>query len=98
MRIIAFVLDPPVIDRILRHIDKPAEPPQPELEFNQDPGQEDWPDLDATARPAGDPGIEPTWKIRRPQQGPLLHRQRQFHRILTIRVTAVSLELIPCTR
>ena len=27
MRIIAFVLDPPVIERILRHIGEPTEPP-----------------------------------------------------------------------
>jgi hypothetical protein len=64
MRIIAFVLDPPVIERILRHIDEPVEPPevlparsppQPELEFNQDPCQEAWPDLDQTAGQADDP-------------------------------------------
>ena len=27
MRIIAFVLDPPVIERILRHVGEPTEPP-----------------------------------------------------------------------
>ncbi len=44
MRIIAFVLDPPVIERILRHIGEPVTapavlpvrlPPQGELEFDQ---------------------------------------------------------------
>ncbi len=68
MRIIAFVLDPPVIARILRHIDEPVDPPevlparsppQPELEFNQDPGQGDWPDLDQTAGVAEDPVEDP---------------------------------------
>ena len=47
MRIIAFVLDPPVIERILRHIGEPTEtppilparsPPQGELGFDQDAG------------------------------------------------------------
>ena len=64
MRIIAFVLDPPVIERILRHIDEPIEPPavlparsppQGEFAFNQDSGADEWPDLDQTAGAAGDP-------------------------------------------
>ena len=75
MRIIAFVLDPPTIERILRHIDLPHQPPavlparsppQTELaiggsrdcvaiQFNQDAGANEWPDLDQTAGAAGDP-------------------------------------------
>ncbi len=55
MRIIAFVLDPPVIERILRHLSEPTEPPailpaksppQGEIEFDQSAGQPDWPDMD----------------------------------------------------
>ena len=60
MRIIAFVLNPPTIKRILRHIDEPIEPParsppQAEFVFNQDSGADEWPDLDQTAGAAGDP-------------------------------------------
>ena len=64
MRIIAFILEPPVIERILRHIDQPHEPPvvlparsppQGEFAFNQDPGADDWPDLDQTAGVTDDP-------------------------------------------
>jgi hypothetical protein len=66
MRIIAFVLEPPVIQRILAHIGEPTEapmvwlargPPQAELGFAQvDPsvGQEAWPEIDQT-------GGEDTW-------------------------------------
>ena len=63
MRIIAFVLDPPVIERILRHIGEPTEPPvilparsppQGEIAFDQSAGQPDWPDMDQGADPAGD--------------------------------------------
>ena len=47
MRIIAFVLDPPTIERILRHIAEPTEaPPQCEFPFNQDGSRDDWPDMD----------------------------------------------------
>ena len=58
MRIIAFVLDPPTIERILRRVDQPHEPPavlpvrsppQAEFMFNQDAGAKDWPDLAQTA-------------------------------------------------
>jgi len=58
MRIIAFVLDPPVIERILRHIGEPVEPPailparsppQGEIAFDQSAGQPEWPDLDQAA-------------------------------------------------
>ncbi len=58
MRIIAFVLDRPVIERILEHIGEPPEPPvvlparsppQGELPFDQTPGGGDWPDMDQSA-------------------------------------------------
>ncbi|MDD5718071.1 MAG: transposase [Candidatus Krumholzibacteria bacterium] len=60
MRIIAFILDPPVIERILTHIGEPATPPavlparappQAELGFEPtDPpaGQTVWPEIDQT--------------------------------------------------
>ena len=63
MRIIAFVLDPPVIERILTHIGEPAEPPailpamsppQGELGFDQDTGRDPWPEMDQTAGSGGD--------------------------------------------
>ena len=59
MRIIAFILDPPVIERILTHVGEPVlapmvlparAPPQVEMDF--DPGgggPEVWPDMDQTA-------------------------------------------------
>ena len=58
MRIIAFVLDPTVIERILGHIGEPTEapvvlparsPPQQELEFDQTGAQDPWPEMDQTA-------------------------------------------------
>lgn len=58
MRIIAFVLDRPVIERILEHIGEPTQPPvvlparsppQGELPFDQTPGGGDWPDMDQSA-------------------------------------------------
>ncbi len=64
MRIIAFVLDPPTIERILRHIDQPTEPPvvlparsppQGEFEFDQSIGADAWPDLDQTTGAGNDP-------------------------------------------
>jgi len=60
MRIIAFILDPPVIERILTHIDEPVTPPavlparappQAELEFepaNPSAGPTPWPEVDQT--------------------------------------------------
>ena len=60
MRIIAFILEPPVIERILTHIDEPATPPvvlparappQAELGFEPpDPlaAQTAWPEIDQT--------------------------------------------------
>ena len=64
MRIIAFVLDPPVIERILRHVGEPTEPPtilparsppQTELAFDQDGGRDDWPEMDQSVDTPGDP-------------------------------------------
>ena len=55
MRIIAFILEPPVIERILRHVSEPTEPPtilparsppQGELAFDQDGVRDDWPEMD----------------------------------------------------
>jgi hypothetical protein len=55
MRIIAFVLDPPVIERILDHIGEPSSPPtvlpprappQGELGFDQTAGTDQWPEMD----------------------------------------------------
>jgi hypothetical protein len=63
MRIIAFVLDPPVIERILRHVGEPTEPPatlparpppQTGIVFNQDGGGDDWPEMDQSAETPGD--------------------------------------------
>ena len=60
MRIIAFILDPPVIERILTHIGEPVTPPavlparappQAELEFEPADGSADqtpWPEIDQT--------------------------------------------------
>ena len=64
MRVIAFVLDPPVIERILRHVGEPTEPPallparsppQGELAFDQDGGRDDWPEMDQSVDTPGDP-------------------------------------------
>ncbi len=61
MRIIAFILDRPVIERILTHIGEPTEaprvrpargPPQAELGYDQvdqTVGQDPWPEIDQTA-------------------------------------------------
>ena len=63
MRIIAFVLDPPVIERILTHIGEPTEPPailparsppQGELGFDEDTGGDPWPEMDQTAGSGGE--------------------------------------------
>ena len=60
MRIIAFILDPPVIERILTHVDEPVTPPavlparappQAELGFEPADGPADqaaWPEIDQT--------------------------------------------------
>ncbi len=64
MRIIAFVLDPPVIERILSHVGQPKEPPailparsppQVELEFDQDGDRDEWPEMDQSSDRPGDP-------------------------------------------
>jgi hypothetical protein len=58
MRIIAFVLDEPTIERILEHIGEPTQPPvvlparsPPQLEFgfDQATATADWPEMDQTA-------------------------------------------------
>lgn len=58
MRIIAFALDQPVIERILDHIGEPTRPPAalpacspPQLAFGFDqmPATDDWPEMDQTA-------------------------------------------------
>ena len=63
MKIIAFILDPPVIERILSHIGEPIEsprimpargPPQGELGFDQDTALDPWPEMDQTAGQADD--------------------------------------------
>ena len=64
MRIIAFVLDPPVIERILAHIGEPTgppailparSPPQGELGFDQSTGGDPWPEMDQTGGSGGEP-------------------------------------------
>jgi hypothetical protein len=64
MRIIAFIQDPPVIERILHHIGEPTQlpevlparaPPQAEMDFAQGTGLGDWPEMDQTAG-GGDDG------------------------------------------
>ena len=58
MRIIAFILEREVIQRILRHIGEDAEPPavspargppQGEFEFDQSGGRDEWVEVDQTA-------------------------------------------------
>jgi hypothetical protein len=58
MRIIAFVLEQPVIERILAHLGEPTRPPavrparpppQGEFPFDQTLGPDDWPEMDQTA-------------------------------------------------
>jgi len=58
MRILAFIQDPPVIEKILRHIGEPTQapkllparsPPQGEMEFYPQPSPRDeWPEIDPT--------------------------------------------------
>ena len=63
MRIIAFVLNPPVIERILDHIGEPTtapivlparSPPQSEMDFDQVAGCDEWPEMDQTADHGGE--------------------------------------------
>jgi hypothetical protein len=58
MRIIAFILERPVIEQILGHIGEPTTPPavsparpppQGEMELDQGAGLVEWPDMDQTA-------------------------------------------------
>ena len=68
MRIIAFVLDPPAIERILTHIGEPTTPPallparappQTVMDFDQvdqRTGGDEWPEMDQTAG-----GGDDTW-------------------------------------
>jgi hypothetical protein len=62
MRIIAFVLDEPTIERILAHIGEPTQPPAvlparspPQLKFGFDQtiATADWPEMDQTAGATG---------------------------------------------
>ena len=59
MRIIAFILEPPVIEQILGHMGEPTAPPevspvrpppQATFEFDQGAGLPEWPDMDQTAK------------------------------------------------
>lgn len=63
MRIVAFVLDGPVIERILAHIGEstrppavsPARsPPQAEMDFDQVAGADEWPEMDQTVAAGSD--------------------------------------------
>jgi len=58
LRIVAFIEEPAVVESILRHIGEPTiapeilparAPPQAEMDFDQNAGQEEWPDMDQTA-------------------------------------------------
>ena len=58
MRLIAFIMEPPVVEKILFHIGEPTEapavliaraPPQVEMDFDQVVEGNDWPDMDQTA-------------------------------------------------
>jgi hypothetical protein len=58
MRIVAFIQDPPVIERILHHIAEPTEapqvlparaPPPHALEFDQSAEDDEWPNEEQTA-------------------------------------------------
>jgi hypothetical protein len=58
MRLIAFIMEPPVVEKILAHIGEPTEPPtvlparappQVEMDFDQAAQAHDWPDMDQTA-------------------------------------------------
>lgn len=58
MRLIAFILEPSVVGKILTHVGEPTEPPavlparappQMNLDFDQVDEENDWPDMDQTA-------------------------------------------------
>jgi len=55
MRLIAFIMEPPVVQKILTHMGEPTEPPavlparappQVEMDFDQVDAGNDWPDMD----------------------------------------------------
>ena len=63
MRIIAFVQDPPVVEKILTHIGEPVSPPailparsppQGEFGFDQAGGAQEWVEMDQTVTPSAD--------------------------------------------
>ncbi len=58
MRLIAFIMEPVVIEKILSHVGEPTEPPavfparappQVEIDFDQVAQANEWPDMDQTA-------------------------------------------------
>jgi hypothetical protein len=60
MRLIAFIMEPRVVEKILTHIGEPTEPPavlparaprQMDLDFDQVVQANEWPDMDQTAGP-----------------------------------------------
>ena len=79
MRIIAFILDRSVIERILEHIGEPTTPPavlparappQAEMDFDQVGGAGEWPEMDQTLRTVG-----------HALAGPDLHERDRFRHI-----------------
>ena len=63
MRIIAFVQDPPVVEKILTHLGEPVSPPailparsppQGEFGIDQAGGAQDWVEMDQTVTPSAD--------------------------------------------
>ena len=65
MRLIAFIMEPPVVEKILSHIGEPTEPPavlparappQMDLDFDQVAQVQEWPDMDQTAE-----SVDETW-------------------------------------
>ena len=61
MRLIAFIMEPVVVEKILSHIGEPTEPPtvlparappQMDLDFDQVGDMQEWPDMNQTAESA----------------------------------------------
>ena len=61
MRLVAFIMEPPVVEKILTHVGEPTEPPavlparappQMEMDFDKVSQGHDWPDMDQTAEPS----------------------------------------------
>ncbi len=61
MRLIAFIMEPVVVEKILSHIGEPTQPPavlparappQVEIDFDQAVEVNEWPDMDQTAEAA----------------------------------------------